>query len=167
YYRKTGWEIINLCFFQAFSHYGKIKKCHLVKNIVTGISRGYAFIEYYHKSDAYNAYLGANRKEIDGRRIFVDKELERVLHGWIPRRLGGGLGGKKESGQLRFGGRDRHFKMPYIAVKESSSHVDKAEGKHEDRFRPQQGKFRMQGHTDKITEISCGQGSSKRNFREK
>lgn len=27
-------------------------------------------------------------------------------------RLGGGLGGKKESGQLRFGGRDRPFRKP-------------------------------------------------------
>jgi len=26
--------------------------------------------------------------------------------------LGGGFGGKKESGQLRFGGRDRPFKKP-------------------------------------------------------
>ncbi|KAF1789687.1 hypothetical protein GQ600_13274 [Phytophthora cactorum] len=34
------------------------------------------------------------------------------MKGWKPRRLGGGLGGKKESGQLRFGGRDRPFKPP-------------------------------------------------------
>lgn len=36
---------------------------------------------------------------------------------WIPRRLGGGFGGKKESGQLRFGARDRPFKQP------TSSHL--------------------------------------------
>lgn len=35
-----------------------------------------------------------------------------MLKGWKPRRLGGGFGGKKESGQLRFGGRDRPFKKP-------------------------------------------------------
>ncbi|KAG6382513.1 hypothetical protein SASPL_108424 [Salvia splendens] len=34
------------------------------------------------------------------------------MPGWIPRRLGGGLGGKKESGQLRFGGRERPFRAP-------------------------------------------------------
>lgn len=31
---------------------------------------------------------------------------------WIPRRFGGGFGGKKESGQLRFGGKDRPFRKP-------------------------------------------------------
>lgn len=36
----------------------------------------------------------------------------RLLKGWKPRRLGGGFAGKKESGQLRFGGRDRPFKKP-------------------------------------------------------
>lgn len=28
--------------------------------------------------------------------------------------LGGGFGGKKESGQLRFGGKDRPFKRPIV-----------------------------------------------------
>ena len=42
----------------------------------------------------------------------VDFERERIVKGWVPRRLGGGVGGKKESGQLRFGGRDRPFKKP-------------------------------------------------------
>lgn len=28
--------------------------------------------------------------------------------------LGGGFGGKKESGQLRFGGRNRPFKKPIV-----------------------------------------------------
>jgi U11/U12 small nuclear ribonucleoprotein SNRNP35 len=34
------------------------------------------------------------------------------MQGWIPRRLGGGFSGKKESGQLRFGARDRPFRDP-------------------------------------------------------
>ena len=39
---------------------------------------------------------------IDGRKIFVDWERSRGQEGWVPRRLGGGLGGKKKSRQLRF-----------------------------------------------------------------
>lgn len=46
---------------------------------------------------------------IDGTKILVEHERERIMKGWIPRRLGGGLGGKKESRQLRFGGRDKPF----------------------------------------------------------
>ncbi|XP_046404090.1 U11/U12 small nuclear ribonucleoprotein 35 kDa protein-like [Ischnura elegans] len=106
---------------KVFSHYGRVKKCTLIRNIVTGISRGFAFVEYYHKHDAMRAYAGANHMDIDGKKIFVDRELGRVLKGWVPRRLGGGLGGKKESGQLRFGGRDRHFKMPFVPIQSSSS----------------------------------------------
>jgi U11/U12 small nuclear ribonucleoprotein SNRNP35 len=34
------------------------------------------------------------------------------MEGWIPRRMGGGFAGRKESGQLRFGARDRPFKRP-------------------------------------------------------
>lgn len=30
--------------------------------------------------------------------------------------LGGGFGGKKESGQLRFGGRDRTFRKPMLVT---------------------------------------------------
>uniref|UniRef100_A0A8C0YWL4 Small nuclear ribonucleoprotein U11/U12 subunit 35 n=1 Tax=Canis lupus familiaris TaxID=9615 RepID=A0A8C0YWL4_CANLF len=58
------------------------------------------------------AYRDADGLVIDQHEIFVDYELEKTLKGWIPRRLGGGLGGKKESGQLRFGGRDRPFRKP-------------------------------------------------------
>lgn len=35
------------------------------------------------------------------------------MKGWKPRRLGGGFGGKRESGQLRFGGAVRPFQPPY------------------------------------------------------
>lgn len=74
--------------------------------------KGYAFIEYEEECDAEEAYVKAHKMNVDGRPIFVDFECERLLKGWKPRRLGGGFGGMKESGQLRFGGRDRPFKKP-------------------------------------------------------
>ncbi|CAG8599076.1 3864_t:CDS:2 [Funneliformis caledonium] len=49
---------------------------------------------------------------IDGRQILVDYERNGIMEGWIPRRMGGGFAGRKESGQLRFGARDRPFKRP-------------------------------------------------------
>ncbi|RNA11825.1 U11 U12 small nuclear ribonucleo 35 kDa [Brachionus plicatilis] len=92
-----------------FSKFGKIKKLRLVRDIITGFSRGYAFIEYKHKSDMCKAYHESFKANIDGRELIVEYELERKLKGWRPRRLGGGLGGFKESGQLRFGGRYKPF----------------------------------------------------------
>ncbi|KAG0015674.1 small nuclear ribonucleoprotein 35kDa (U11 U12) [Entomortierella chlamydospora] len=49
---------------------------------------------------------------LDSSTVLVDFERSRVMEGWVPRRLGGGIGGKKESGQLRFGGGIRPFSFP-------------------------------------------------------
>ncbi|XP_068100633.1 U11/U12 small nuclear ribonucleoprotein 35 kDa protein [Hyperolius riggenbachi] len=115
---------------EVFSRYGDIQRLRLVRDIITGFSKGYAFIEYKQESAIKKAYRDANKLVIDQREIFVDYELERVLKGWIPRRLGGGFGGKKESGQLRFGGRDRPFRKPinlpaYSGIAHSDGFADK------------------------------------------
>ncbi|KDR15265.1 U11/U12 small nuclear ribonucleoprotein 35 kDa protein [Zootermopsis nevadensis] len=107
-YRQTKEDSV----VEEFSKYGPIRRFRLIRDIVTGSSKGYAFIEYEKKEAANQAYHYANNLIIDGRRIFVDFECGRKLPGWKPRRLGGGFGGKKESGQLRFGGRDRPFRKP-------------------------------------------------------
>ncbi|VDO01608.1 unnamed protein product [Rodentolepis nana] len=44
--------------------------------------------------------------------MILEPCFSRTLPGWKPRRLGGGLGGFKESGQLRFGGIARPFRRP-------------------------------------------------------
>ncbi|KAM9332184.1 U11/U12 small nuclear ribonucleoprotein 35 kDa protein [Pholidichthys leucotaenia] len=97
---------------QVFSQYGDIQRLRLVRDVVTGFSKGYAFIEYKEERAVFRARRDANKLVVDQQEVFVDFEQERTLRGWVPRRLGGGLGGKKESGQLRFGGRDRPFRKP-------------------------------------------------------
>ncbi|XP_068188255.1 U11/U12 small nuclear ribonucleoprotein 35 kDa protein [Antennarius striatus] len=97
---------------QMFSKYGDIQRLRLVRDIVTGFSKRYAFIEYKEERAVVRARRDANKLLVDQHEVFVDFEQERTLKGWIPRRLGGGQGGKKESGQLRFGGRDRPFRKP-------------------------------------------------------
>ena len=99
-----------------FKRYGNIKSLRIVRNIVTGFSQGYAFIEYAINEDAVSAWKRGNETVIDGREVVVEYELQRSLIGWVPRRLGGGFGGKKESGQLRFGCRDRPFHKPIQAA---------------------------------------------------
>lgn len=85
--------------------------------------KGYAFIEYESEGSAVEAYKYANKMNLDGNLIFVDFECERLLKGWKSRRLGGGFGGKKESGQLRFGGRDRPFRKPIgLEIKEEEEY---------------------------------------------
>ncbi|POO03372.1 Splicing factor-like protein [Trema orientale] len=104
----------------AMSKYGRVKNLRLVRHIVTGASRGYAFVEFETERDMQRAYKGegpdhmkdAHHSFIDDSEIIVDYNRQQLMPGWIPRRLGGGLGGKKESGQLRFGGRERPFRAP-------------------------------------------------------
>ncbi|XP_022574050.2 U11/U12 small nuclear ribonucleoprotein 35 kDa protein isoform X2 [Brassica napus] len=97
---------------EAMSKHGKVKSLRLVRHIVTGASRGYAFVEYETEKEMRRAYEDAHHSFIDGREIIVDYNRQQLMPGWIPRRLGGGLGGRKESGQLRFGGRERPFRAP-------------------------------------------------------
>lgn len=97
---------------QVFSKFGDIRRLRLVRDIVTGFSKGYAFVEYKEDRAVVRARRDGNKLVVDQHEVFVDMEQERTLKGWVPRRLGGGLGGKKESGQLRFGGRDRPFRKP-------------------------------------------------------
>lgn len=104
--------------YELFSKFGEIKHLRLVRDIVTGFPRGYAFIEYGSEKEAYRASREGHAVILDDKEIFVDFECERTLPGWIPRRLGGGFGGKKESGQLRFGGKSRPFKEPIIVNKD-------------------------------------------------
>ncbi|XP_055814038.1 U11/U12 small nuclear ribonucleoprotein 35 kDa protein [Solanum dulcamara] len=97
---------------QEMNKYGTVKNLRIVRHIVTGASRGYAFVEFETDRDMRRAYTDAHHKVIDDSEIIVDYNRQRLMSGWIPRRLGGGLGGKKESGQLRFGGRERPFRAP-------------------------------------------------------
>ncbi|XVF54999.1 hypothetical protein PTKIN_Ptkin06aG0001200 [Pterospermum kingtungense] len=94
------------------SKHGRVKNLRLVRHIVTGASRGYAFVEFETEREMRRAYQDAHHSIVDDAEIIVDYNRQQLMPGWIPRRLGGGLGGKKESGQLRFGGRERPFRAP-------------------------------------------------------
>ncbi|KAJ1443233.1 snRNP35, RNA recognition motif [Sesbania bispinosa] len=97
---------------KVMSKYGRVKNLRLVRDIVTGASRGYAFVEYETEREMRRAYMDAHHSIVDDCEIIVDYNRQQLMPGWIPRRLGGGLSGKKESGQLRFGGRDKPFRAP-------------------------------------------------------
>ena len=118
-----------------FSKYGTIVSLRLVRDIVTGLSKGYAFIEFKHRSTARQCYERAHNLIIDGRKILIDYEMGRNLEGWKPRRLGGGFGGNKEAGQLRFGCRDRPWKRA-IRLKRNASDAELAHSSKDRQYRP-------------------------------
>ncbi|XP_066986597.1 U11/U12 small nuclear ribonucleoprotein 35 kDa protein-like [Macrobrachium rosenbergii] len=104
---------------EKFSRFGKLKSVCVTRDVVTGQSKGYGFVEYSRKSDAMEAWKLSQHLEIEGFRLIVDKEAGHTLKGWIPRRLGGGWGGRKEAGQLRFGCVERPWRKPIILPQHS------------------------------------------------
>merc|ERR1712156_775715 len=96
---------------REFESYGPIKQIKMISDQKTGKPRGYCFIEFEQEKDMHSAYKHADGKKIDGRRVLVDVERARTVKGWLPRRLGGGLGGTRRGGpdvNVRHSGREEH-----------------------------------------------------------
>ncbi|CAI9737983.1 U11 U12 small nuclear ribonucleoprotein 35 kDa protein-like isoform X2 [Octopus vulgaris] len=91
-----------------------MKQLYLVRDIVTGIRRGYSFIENEEDYSARKVFVQANTSLQDGSEIFVDFERERIVKSLVSRRRRRGFGENKASGELSFVGRDRPFKKPII-----------------------------------------------------
>ncbi|KAJ8734436.1 hypothetical protein PYW08_013686 [Mythimna loreyi] len=108
-----------------FGKLGRIVSCRIVRDIVTGKSKQYAFIQYEHVVSVDRALNEMQKEYIDGAELILEREAERRLVGWRPRRLGGGFGGRKEAGQLRFGCQDRPFKKPITLGQCRDSEQDK------------------------------------------
>ncbi|TPP57789.1 U11/U12 small nuclear ribonucleoprotein 35 kDa protein [Fasciola gigantica] len=109
--------------------HGVWPKIRLVRDMVTGFPRGYGFA-YFRSADeadhVLRSWLYEVRSHTDkrnqnlgglnipgGEKVILEPAFSETLPGWKPRRLGGGLGGRKESGQLRFGGVARPFRRPF------------------------------------------------------
>ncbi|KAH3687790.1 hypothetical protein WICPIJ_001229 [Wickerhamomyces pijperi] len=79
---------------KEFLHFGEIEKVRIVRDKSTEKSKGYAFIVFVDPLSKTKAFKEANGMTIKGRKIITDHERARVEYGWLPRRLGGGLGGR-------------------------------------------------------------------------
>jgi RNA recognition motif-containing protein len=58
---------------EMFEGYGKVQSCTLVKDKVTGLSKGFGFAEMPRQGEAKAAMKNLNGKDIDGRKIRVKK----------------------------------------------------------------------------------------------
>lgn len=103
-----------------FSKFGEIRHIRLVRDILTGMSKRYAFVEFKSLKSVDEALSTMHKEDVDHSQIIVQPEAERRMRGWRPRRQGGGFGGMKESGQLRFGCKERPFAKPIHLQKDTS-----------------------------------------------
>lgn len=98
--------------------------------VVTGYSMGYAFVEYRHEEDFTSAFYSTHRQFIVGSANHggLHAATRRFPDGFLAA-SGGGIGGKKQSGQMRFGGRDCPFRALYTNVNRGQPSRDPKENR--------------------------------------
>eukprot|EP01017_Pseudomicrothorax_dubius_P026009 TRINITY_DN286_c0_g1_i10.p1 TRINITY_DN286_c0_g1~~TRINITY_DN286_c0_g1_i10.p1 ORF type:complete len:248 (+),score=65.08 TRINITY_DN286_c0_g1_i10:66-809(+) len=89
---RLNYETTEKTLKKEFERYGPVKRVRIVRDPKTEKSRGYGFVEFEKVEDFKTAYKQANERRIDGRKVVVDYERGRTIAGWLPKRLGGGLG---------------------------------------------------------------------------
>src|SRR5260370_26888808 len=82
---------------EAFEAYGQVASCTIIKDKVTGSSKGFGFLEMPERSEAEAAITGLNNRELMGRKLNVNEAR--------PRTEGGGGGAGRSAGWSGGGGR--------------------------------------------------------------
>ena len=102
---RLAYEVTEGKLLREMEAFGPVKDIKLISD-KQGKSRGIAFVEYENEEDMKRAYRGADGMRIEGREIVVDVERGHTVPTWLPRRLGGGLGG------TRLGGKHQNVTAP-------------------------------------------------------
>ena len=63
-----------------FSRFGPLEKVHVIRNALTGCSKGYAFVYYKSVEDAKTAREAMNEQEFNGKHIRVNFSLTKIPH---------------------------------------------------------------------------------------
>ncbi len=82
---------------EAFAAFGEVSSAAIIKDKMTGESRGFGFVEMANKDEAEKAIAALNGKDLKGRTLTVNEARPRTDRPARPAGGGGGRGG--------FGGR--------------------------------------------------------------
>ena len=98
YVGGLAWATTDASLGAAFAPFGKVVSAKVVTDRETGRSRGFGFVEYETEAECDKALAGMNEKELEGRRLRVDKATDRPPGGGPrpgagPRPGGGGYSG--------------------------------------------------------------------------
>ena len=93
---RLAYEVTERKLLREMEAFGPVKDIKLVKVEKDGTSRSkYAFVEYENEEDMKRAYRAVDGMKIENREVVVDVERGHTVPDWLPRRLGGGLGGTR------------------------------------------------------------------------
>jgi RNA recognition motif-containing protein len=65
----------------AFEQYGSVSSCTIIKDKMTGQSKGFGFLEMPDSAEAEAAITGLNGRELQGRRVNVNEARPRPSGG--------------------------------------------------------------------------------------
>lgn len=91
---RLAYEVTERKLLREMESFGPVRDIKLVCD-KDGKSKGFAFVEYESEEDMKRAYRAADGMKIEGREIVVDVERGHTVPTWLPRKLGGGLGGTR------------------------------------------------------------------------
>lgn len=93
-----------------FNSYGPVKTAHVIKDKLSGESRGFGFVEMNEDADGENAITGLNGFEMQGQRLRVSEARPRREFGSGPdRRPSSGGYGRREGGHSSGGFRRSRY----------------------------------------------------------
>jgi len=82
-----------------FAEHGKVKSVKIIRDLFSGESKGFGFVEMFSNTEAQAAMTALNITELKGKRIQVNEAR--------PKPEGGRNGGKRGGGPNRGGGMNR------------------------------------------------------------
>lgn len=104
---RLAYEVTERKLLRVMEEFGPIVDLHIIKRRDDpSKSCGYAFVQYELEDDMKRAYRAMDGVKIEGREIVVDVERGHTVPDFLPRRLGGGLGG------TRLGGKEMNVTRP-------------------------------------------------------
>ncbi len=78
---------------EAFAAFGEVSSAAIIKDKMTGESRGFGFVEMANKDEAEKAIAALNGKDLKGRTLTVNEARPRTDRPARPAGGGGGRGG--------------------------------------------------------------------------
>ena len=72
------WSVDDNQLQSTFEAHGKVVSAKVIKDRITGRSRGFGFVEMENSSDAKNAIMALHESELSGRNIIVNEAKPKI-----------------------------------------------------------------------------------------
>ncbi|ORY34773.1 hypothetical protein BCR39DRAFT_462532, partial [Naematelia encephala] len=102
---NLSWNTTDDVLHSAFSAYGQVTDCIVMKDRETGRSRGFGFVTFANQTEAETAINAMNEQDLDGRRVRVNMANQKPAgsdgggQGGYNNQGGGGGYGQQQGGQ--------------------------------------------------------------------